>query len=291
VCLPTLALNLASRGVDPQLDFSDIDGVRRTVEYCNRMPVGARHPYAGDLVYTAFSGTHQDAIGKGMAALEAQARDTGRPTAELPWAVPYLPIDPADVGRSYLSVVRVNSQSGKGGVAHLLRTVHGLELPRPLRVEFARLVQRVTDESGAEIGLAQLWDLFAGEYLDPPAQVAVKDLQEAAQAQDVVARVSLIVPGSGQVRASGAGAEPTAARLAAVLAALRHAGHETELLAVSQHLVASGPAGTRTACYAELALDGAVAHGVGLDVSPAAAAVASVLSATNRILAQRTDGA
>jgi len=155
VCLATLALNLFSRGVDPQLDFSDIDGVRRAVEFCNQMPVHARHPYVGDLVYTAFSGTHQDAIAKGLAALQDRAGQAERVPADLPWEVPYLPVDPHDLGRTYESVVRVNSQSGKGGIAHILSRTHGLELPRDLRIEFARTVQKITDEAGTELNSRQ----------------------------------------------------------------------------------------------------------------------------------------
>ncbi len=155
------------------IDFSDIDEIRRTVEYCNRLSVHERHPYGGDLVYTAFSGTHQDAIGKGMARHAHRAEETGAPPEELPWDVPYLPIDPADVGRGYEAVIRVNSQSGKGGISYLLRTGYGLDLPRRLQIEFSRVVQEATDGSGEEITAAELWDLFRAEYLDASGPVSV----------------------------------------------------------------------------------------------------------------------
>ncbi|MFI6869861.1 2-isopropylmalate synthase [Nocardia sp. NPDC050406] len=179
VDIATLALNLHAQGVDPMIDFSDIDGIRRTVEYCTRMPIPERHPYVGDLVYTAFSGTHQDAIKKGFAEHRERARRLGVSEREIAWEVPYLPIDPADVGRSYDAVVRVNSQSGKGGIAYLLQTEFGLDLPRRLQIDFARQVQRHTDDSGVEVTAARLWELFTSAYMpehgpeDPTAEVEV----------------------------------------------------------------------------------------------------------------------
>ncbi|MFI5528215.1 2-isopropylmalate synthase [Kitasatospora sp. NPDC051853] len=164
VCLVTLGLNLYTQGVDPGIDFSDIDRIRRTVEYCTGMPVSARHPYGGALVYTAFSGSHQDAIRKGFDALAEQAAAEGRPADELPWRMPYLPIDPQDVGRDYEAVVRINSQSGKGGVAYVLEAWHGLRLPRELQAEFARAVQLVTDRTGAELAPGPVRSLFEREY-------------------------------------------------------------------------------------------------------------------------------
>ena len=161
VCLVTLGMNMFSQGIDPQIDFSDIDEIRRTVEYCNQLPVPERHPYGGDLVFTAFSGSHQDAIKKGFEALEADAKDAGQHVDEFPWEVPYLPIDPKDVGRNYEAVIRVNSQSGKGGVAYLMKTEHHLDLPRRLQMEFSRVIQEVTDTQGGEIGPKDMWDAFA----------------------------------------------------------------------------------------------------------------------------------
>ena len=165
VCLVTLGMNLFSQGIDPQIDFSDIDEIRRTVEYCTQLPVHPRHPYAGDLVYTAFSGSHQDAIKKGLEALEEEAQRAGHPVAEHPWEAPYLPIDPKDVGRTYEAVIRVNSQSGKGGVAYVMKAEHKLDLPRRLQIEFSRAVQQHTDDEGGEMSPAAIWEAFQREYL------------------------------------------------------------------------------------------------------------------------------
>lgn len=167
VDIATLALNLHAQGIDPMIDFSDIDEIRRTVEYCNRLEVHPRHPYVGDLVHTAFSGTHQDAIRKGFAEHRARAQSEGRSEREIEWRVPYLPIDPADIGRNYDAVIRVNSQSGKGGIAYLLETEYGIELPRRLQIDFARHVQRHTDSTGSEVNGAELWSVFERAYLRP----------------------------------------------------------------------------------------------------------------------------
>ncbi|HVN11482.1 MAG TPA: 2-isopropylmalate synthase, partial [Kineosporiaceae bacterium] len=175
VCLVTLGLNLFSQGIDPMIDFSDIDEIRRTVEYCNQLPVNERHPYGGDLVYTAFSGSHQDAIKKGFEALERDATAAGVPVDEFTWAVPYLPIDPQDVGRTYEAVIRVNSQSGKGGVAYLMKHEYHLDLPRRLQIEFSQVVQRVTDAQGGEVSPQELWRIFQDEYL-PAGEVSVADV-------------------------------------------------------------------------------------------------------------------
>jgi 2-isopropylmalate synthase len=165
VDLATLALNLHAQGIDPMIDFSDIDEIRRTVEYCIRIEIHPRHPYVGDLVHTAFSGTHQDAIKKGFAEHRARAASEGRAETAIEWRVPYLPIDPADIGRSYDAVIRVNSQSGKGGIAYLLEAEYGIELPRRLQIDFARHVQRHTDATGGEATAAELWELFRTVYL------------------------------------------------------------------------------------------------------------------------------
>jgi 2-isopropylmalate synthase len=165
VDLVTLGLNLFSQGIDPQIDFSDIDEIRRTVEYCNRIGVHERHPYAGDLVYTSFSGSHQDAIKKAFDALDVAAAAAGKPAGEMPWHMPYLPIDPKDVGRSYEAVIRVNSQSGKGGVAYIMKTEHHLDLPRRLQIEFSHVIQRHTDGEGGEVSAPQMWQIFSDEYL------------------------------------------------------------------------------------------------------------------------------
>ena len=167
VDLITLGLNLYSQGIDPMIDFSDIDEIRRTAEYCNRISVHERHPYAGDLVYTSFSGSHQDAIKKGFDRLDEIAAAAGQPAGEMPWHMPYLPIDPKDVGRSYEAVIRVNSQSGKGGVAYIMKHDHHLDLPRRLQIEFSQVIQRRTDDEGGEVDAAQMWEAFEAEYLAP----------------------------------------------------------------------------------------------------------------------------
>ena len=167
VCIVTLGLNLFSRGVDPQIDFSNIDEIRRTVEYCNQLPVPERHPYGGDLVYTAFSGSHQDAINKGLDAMKISADEQDADVDDILWQVPYLPIDPKDVGRTYEAVIRVNSQSGKGGVAYIMKADHGLALPRRLQIEFSQAIQKITDGEGGEVSPKEMWDVFAEEYLAP----------------------------------------------------------------------------------------------------------------------------
>jgi 2-isopropylmalate synthase len=281
VCLATLALNLFSRGLDPQLDFSDIDEVRRSVEFCNQLPVSARHPYVGDLVYTAFSGTHQDAIAKGLAAVQARADQAGTTTTEQPWEVPYLPIDPHDVGRSYESVVRVNSQSGKGGIAHVLKASHGLELPRWLKVEFAQQVQHIADRDDAELDPAQLWDALTEEYLRFTAPSVL--LKEFHFEGEVLDGILVRVDGS-QVPIRGVGVNSAQA----VADALRQDGLDLQLLELEYH-TAHAPFGTgqarqgiRSFAYAQVRLDGQVHCGVGVDDDELAALCGAVVSAVNR---------
>ena len=173
VCLVTLGMNLFSQGVDPKIDFSDIDEIRRTVEHCTQLPVAPRHPYGGDLVYTAFSGSHQDAIKKGFADLDARAEEAGKAVEDYPWDVPYLPIDPKDVGRNYEAVIRVNSQSGKGGVAYIMKFEHGFDLPRRLQIEFSSVIQKLTEASGREITADQIWAAFEATYLTAEHPVAL----------------------------------------------------------------------------------------------------------------------
>jgi len=170
----TLAMNLFSQGIDPELDITDIDALRRTAEYCNRLPVHERHPYVGDLVYTAFSGSHQDAIKKGFAALYAESEAAGRGRDYEVWGVPYLPIDPAHVGRSYEAVIRVNSQSGKGGVAYIMETEHGFSLPRRLQIEFSKTIQAVAEDTGTEITPVAMWDEFQAMYLPAEPRLALR---------------------------------------------------------------------------------------------------------------------
>ncbi|MFF3067262.1 2-isopropylmalate synthase [Kitasatospora sp. NPDC057936] len=254
VDLVTLALNLHTQGVDPMLDLSDIDAVRRTVEHCNRLPVPERHPYAGDLVHTAFSGTHQDAIRKGLAHHAKVAAGLGVPEREAPWDVPYLPIDPADLGRDYEAVIRVNSQSGKGGIAYLLQTGHGLELPRRLQIEFSRVVQEATDDSGREVTGEELYALFRTEYLDAAPPWAWTVTGDRAE-----------VDGR-----SGTGSGP----LDAVADALG-----VEILHFSEHAVGSGP---DAVAYVEARVGDEVRWGAGRDASVLTAGVRAVLSAVGR---------
>ncbi|MDZ7884471.1 MAG: 2-isopropylmalate synthase [Mycobacterium sp.] len=229
VDIATLALNLYAQGVDPKIDFSDIDAIARTVAHCTRMPIHERHPYVGDLVHTAFSGTHQDAIKKGLAEHRARAAAAGRAENDIDWRVPYLPIDPADIGRTYDAVIRVNSQSGKGGIAYLLHAEHGLELPRRLQIDFARHVQAHTDDSGAEIGAAELYELFEATYLGPEGPVQLKDWHTGS---DDVTEISLIV--DGRVQTSS---HRDVGPVEALTRALALAGHSVEILGLTQQSI------------------------------------------------------
>ncbi|MFF0574680.1 2-isopropylmalate synthase [Streptosporangium saharense] len=280
VDLVTLALNLHAQGIDPMIDLSDIDGVRRTVEHCNRIRVHERHPYGGDLVYTAFSGTHQDAIGKGMAHHVRRAAELGVPVERAPWDVPYLPIDPADVGRDYEAVIRVNSQSGKGGVAYVLQTAHGLDLPRRLRIEFSGAVQRAAEHDGGEIGAEELWRLFGAEYLDRRGPVTLGAW-----------RVDEPEPGThrftGEFHVGGRRSEHTGTGqgpLSAFTRALAEAGMEVDVLDFAEHALGQGR-DSHAAAYAECRVGGVTRWGVGLDASVLTASVLAVLSAVNAVLA------
>ncbi|GAA1572225.1 2-isopropylmalate synthase [Actinomadura kijaniata] len=281
VDLVTLALNLHTQGVDPQLDLSDIDEIRRTVEHCNRIPVHERHPYGGDLVYTAFSGTHQDAIGKGLRHHAARAAELGVPEREAPWEVPYLPIDPADVGRDYTAVIRVNSQSGKGGIAYLLRTGYGLDLPRRMRIEFAGAVQKATDGSGTEMTGKELWDLFRAEYLDRaddgPVTITEWRTGHTGPGRHDFTGVVSVAGAEGEHTGSGNGP------LEALTSALASAGVRVEVLDYTEH--ATGPGGDApAAAYAECRVNGVTRWGAGHDTSVLTASVRAVLSAVNRAL-------
>ncbi|MFD7707801.1 2-isopropylmalate synthase [Streptomyces sp. NPDC059786] len=277
VDLVTLALNLYAQGVDPMVDFSDIDTVRETVERCNRMPVHPRHPYGGDLVFTAFSGTHQDAISKGFDHHARTAAELGVPSSEAPWSVPYLPVDPADLGRSYEAVIRVNSQSGKGGVAHLLRTNHGLDLPQRMRPDFARRVQDATDDSGREATPKELYELFRTAYLEPGDDVVLHAwTSERDPATGAHRFVCTLRAGdrTGDHEGTGDGL------VAAFADALAGAGVPVEILELHGG-PASGPDGTAVA-YAECRVGGVTRWGAGRDASAAAASVQAVLAAVNR---------
>jgi 2-isopropylmalate synthase len=265
----TLGMNLFTQGVDPALDFSDIDALRRVAEYCNRLPVHPRHPYVGDLVYTAFSGSHQDAIKKGIEALPSDA-DV--------WEVPYLPIDPKHVGRTYEAVIRVNSQSGKGGVAYVMKAEHGLDLPRRLQIEFSKTVQLVTEESGTEISPASMWERFEEEYLtnDLPIRLLAHEVTTGDDSAAITAQ--LLVDGEHRT-AVGQGSGPIDAFVHALKAEV---GVAIDIVDYSEHAVSSGSDATAVAYVESLVPDGTVKWGVGLHPSILTASLRAVVSAVNR---------
>ena len=276
VCLVTLGLNLFSQGIDPMISFSDIDEIRRTVEYCNQLPVHPRHPYAGDLVYTAFSGSHQDAIKKGFEALEDDAARAGVPFASYPWAVPYLAIDPHDVGRTYEAVIRVNSQSGKGGVAYLMKAEHRLDLPRRLQIEFSRVIQAHTDIEGGEVTAAQMWDIFATEYL-AEGPLSLLDHQSSSVVESKHALTAEIAADGQAQQVEGIGNGP----ISAFCDALATIGIEARVLDYTEHALTQGT-DAQAAAYVECEIGGQVYWGVGVDTNTASASMRAVLSAVNR---------
>ena len=276
VCLVTLGLNLFSQGIDPMIDFSDIDEIRRTVEYCNQLPVHPRHPYAGDLVYTAFSGSHQDAIKKGFEALEADAAQAGVPFASYPWAVPYLAIDPHDVGRTYEAVIRVNSQSGKGGVAYLMKAEHRLDLPRRMQIEFSRVIQAHTDIEGGEVTAAQMWGIFATEYL-AEGPLSLLDHQSSSVVESKHALTAEISADGQAQQVEGIGNGP----ISAFCDALATIGIEARVLDYTEHALTQGT-DAQAAAYVECEIGGQVYWGVGVDTNTASASMRAVLSAVNR---------
>ncbi|WP_091026244.1 2-isopropylmalate synthase [Nocardioides szechwanensis] len=284
VCLVTLGLNLFSQGVDPQIDFSDIDEVRRTVEYCNQLPVAERHPYGGDLVYTAFSGSHQDAIKKGFEAMERDAAAAGVPVDEQPWAVPYLPIDPKDVGRTYEAVIRVNSQSGKGGVAYILKAEHKLDLPRRAQIEFSRVIQQRTDAEGGEVSPEEIWEVFSSEYLTREVPLRLNSVHTSSAAGEKDA-LTVNVYVDGQVRTlEGAGNGPIAAFVNAINELPRdgHGGSfDVRVLDYHEHALSSG-GDAIAAAYVECAVGDEILWGVGLDANIVTASLKAVVSAVNR---------
>ncbi|HIX00843.1 MAG TPA: 2-isopropylmalate synthase, partial [Candidatus Nesterenkonia stercoripullorum] len=283
VDLITLGMNLFSQGVDPQIDFRDMDEIRRTVEYCNQMPVPERSPYGGDLVFTAFSGSHQDAIKKGLDHMAARATDEGRSVDELTWAVPYLPIDPKDIGRSYEAVIRVNSQSGKGGVAYLLKSEHGIDLPRRTQIEFSGVIQRRADDGGGEISGAEIWRIFQDEYL--PASGDEEQWGhyrlgrvDTATADDGAFRMSVDVEAGGEIFSRSAQANGP---IAALLTILAEDGLDIRLLDYSEHAMSQG-GDAQAAAFVELAIGERVLWGVGLDYNTTLASLQAVISAVNR---------
>ena len=279
-----LAMNLFMNGVDPELDISDIDKLRRVAEYCNRLPVSPRHPYVGDLVYTAFSGSHQDAIKKGLDALDAR-RDAESGEYAM-FAVPYLPIDPKHVGRSYEAVIRVNSQSGKGGVAYVMKTEHGFDLPRRLQIEFSRTIQNVTEDTGTEIGPGLMWDQFRAEYLPatPTFVLRSHELNTSASDDDgrTVIQAQVDVDGSASsIRGEGDG--PVEAFVAALLAEFgERVGNHFDVLDYAEHAIGQG-SDTMAVAYLETVRDdGAIRWGVGRSANITTASLRAVLAAFER---------
>lgn len=281
VDLVTLGMNLFSQGVDPQIDFSQIDEIRRTSEYCNQMEVHPRHPYAGDLVYTAFSGSHQDAIKKGFDAMEATAAAAGKTVDDIEWAVPYLPIDPKDVGRSYEAVIRVNSQSGKGGIAYVLKNDHKLDLPRRMQIEFSKIIQAKTDAEGGEVTPKDIWSVFQDEYLPNPdnpwGRIQLRSGQTTTDKDGTdTLTVEAVVDGAETVL-SGTGNGP----ISAFFAALQAIGIDARLLDYQEHTMSEG-ASAQAASYIECAIDGKVLWGIGIDANTTRASLKAVVSAVNR---------
>ena len=270
VDIVTLAMNMYTQGVHPQLDFSNITPIMREVEYCNQLPVHPRHPYVGDLVFTAFSGSHQDAIKKGMAERRANP--------EASWDVPYLPIDPMDVGRSYEAVIRVNSQSGKGGISYLLEQEHGIELPRRLSIEFSQVVQEVADRTGKEITSQMIYQAFADEYLEQRSPLALVNHRLSSEPDSPKVALEAIVENGGQRQTlTGEGNGP----LAAFIKALVASGQEVEIIDYHEHSRGQG-ADAEAIAYVEVRIDGKAVFGVGTDESITSASMKGVLSAINR---------
>ncbi len=286
VCLVTLGLNLFSQGVDPMIDFSDIDEIRRTVEYCNQLKVPERHPYGGDLVYTAFSGSHQDAIKKGFETLQRDADAAGKGLQDMVWAVPYLPIDPKDVGRSYEAVIRVNSQSGKGGVAYLMKHEYNLDLPRRLQIEFSQVIQQHTDDAGGEVSPAQMWETFADEYLpsdvDPWGRFRVRGMRvtSADDGRDLLAvdvEDRTRPDGDQLVHLEGDGNGP----IAAFVKVVGQLGIDARVLDYTEHAMSAGGDAT-AAAFVECAVGERVLWGVGIDPNIVRASLKAIVSAVNR---------
>jgi 2-isopropylmalate synthase len=275
VCLVTLGLNLFSQGMDPGIDFSDIDEIRRTVEYCNQLPVHPRHPYGGDLVYTAFSGSHQDAIKKGFEALERDAADAGVAVEDFPWGVPYLPIDPMDVGRSYEAVIRVNSQSGKGGVAYVMKHDYHFDVPRRMQIEFSRIVQTVCDNEGGEVPPEKIWQMYRETYLERTTPLRLEGYSIDSGDVDVI-RAKVTVDGA-EREITGEGNGP----IAALVHALDTIDIDARVLDYHEHATGAGEE-AQAAAYLEVAVNGAVLWGCGVSPSITTASLYALVSAINR---------
>ena len=288
VCLVTLGMNLVAHGIDPHIDFSNIDEIRRTVEYANQLRVPERHPYGGDLVFTAFSGSHQDAIKKGFEHLERDAKAAGKEVRDHTWAVPYLPIDPLDIGRTYEAVIRVNSQSGKGGVAYLMKNEHHLDLPRRLQIEFSKVVQAKTDSEGGEINAEELWKIFEDEYLPTESAQAhavqwgrfrLKGLnQSSVLGEDV--HLTISISDRGEIHElKGQGNGP----IAAFCNILQTYGVDVRVLDYYEHALSAG-GDASAAAYLECQINGEVFWGVGIDPNTTTASLKAVVSAINRAI-------
>ena len=286
VDLITLGLNMLTQGVDPQIDFSDLPQIRETVEYCNQLRVPERHPYGGELVFTAFSGSHQDAINKGLDALAATIRPGAKNTEvsweelrEAIWEVPYLPIDPKDVGRDYQAVIRVNSQSGKGGVAYIMKTDHGINMPRAMQAEFSSVVQAVTDAEGGEVNSKNMWDIFAAEFLDRTTPLELETFHvdnSTTETEDAKVTASIIYSGEKHV-ISGSGNGP----IAAYANALENVGIDFEVIDYSQQSRTSGD-DAEAACYIAAEVNGTQVWGAGIACSTTRASINAITSAINR---------
>ena len=283
VCLVTLGLNLLSHGIDPMIDFSDIPEIRRTVEYVNQLRVPERHPYGGDLVFTAFSGSHQDAIKKGFEHLERDAKAAGKQVDDFTWAVPYLPIDPKDIGRSYEAVIRVNSQSGKGGVAYVMKSEHQLDLPRRLQIEFSHVIQSHTDDQGGEVFPDQMWKIFVDEYLPSEdnkwGRFRFTSLNQSSSAgKDVELSVDLL-DNQKQITLSGSGNGP----ISAFCNVMQSYGVDIQVADYYEHAMSAG-GDASAAAYLECTVNGGTFWGVGIDPSTTTASLKAVISAVNRAL-------
>jgi 2-isopropylmalate synthase len=276
VDLVTLAMNLFSQGIDPHVDISDIDNIRRTVEYCTGLPVHPRHPYAGDLVYTAFSGSHQDAIKKGLEDLEYRAGEQGVSIHEIAWEAPYLPIDPTDVGRTYEAVIRVNSQSGKGGMAYLMKTDHHYDLPRRLQLDFSRAVQRYSDATGKEVSSSEIMSLFTDEYLMVTDPVSLKT-SKVVSTDGHYEIIALVSSHGEKAEIVGTGNGP----VSAFVSALHTLDYDLKVLDYTEHALSSG-GDAQAAAYVEAEIGGRIWWGVGVDASIVTASLKAVCSAVNR---------
>ncbi|GAA3770831.1 2-isopropylmalate synthase [Microbacterium kribbense] len=288
VDLVTLGVNLFTQGIDPQIDFSDIDHIKRTVAHCNQLPVPERTPWGGDLVFTAFSGSHQDAIKKGFESMAARAAAAGVTVDDIEWAVPYLPVDPKDLGRSYEAVIRVNSQSGKGGVAYLLKADHALDLPRKLQIEFSGVVQAKTDAEGGEVTSGEIWDIFTDEYLptdDVDAQWGRFELRSTRTQSDMTGEVTLEVSlrdGDAEVQTQAHGNGP----VAAFVEVLRAEGIDVTVYDYVEHALSTG-GDAQAAAYVELQVDGQRLWGVGIDGDISTASLKAIVSGVNRSIRTR----